>query len=171
MPSCNQFFSVATWKNGLRFPMFKPSCSWDFPGGPGIRTPSSHCWGARFDPSLLGNLNPTGHFGKQKRGERVSWSFTKTLLCLHSCNKKPRESVNTSDVLDDALPTFPTLRWEKNKTPSSSQNQLLLWGLLTNPQTFPPCVPLYPPLPQETETSPSGVMCSGTSCHPASGSS
>ena len=43
---------VATWKNGLRFPMFKASWSWEFPGGPVVRTPSSHCWGARFDPSL-----------------------------------------------------------------------------------------------------------------------
>ena len=55
-----------------------------------------------------------------------------TLSC--SCNKKPRESVNTSDVLDDALPTFPNSQVGKKQAPHTSQNLLLLWGLLTNPK-------------------------------------
>ena len=36
-----------------------------------------------------------------------------TLSC--SSNQKPRESVNTSDVLDDPLPTFPNTQVRKTK--------------------------------------------------------
>lgn len=84
--------------------------------------------------SLTGKLKSHRSLWQTKRGERVSWSFTKTLLCLAPVIKKPRESVNTSDVLDDALPTFPNSQVGKKQAPSTSQNQLLLWGLLTNPK-------------------------------------
>ena len=63
----------------------------------------------------------------------------------------------------------PTLRWEK-PSPTRFPEPPTSLEPSDYPQTLPPYVPLYPLLPQERETSPSGVICSGTSCHPGSGS-
>ena len=96
-----------------------------------------------------------------------------------SCNQKPGELENPRDILDDPLLTPNSQGGNRapptpDSTPTSSEPPTSLVSptspeLSDRPQTPPPYVPLYPPIPQERETSPSGVTRSGTSCHPGSG--
>ena len=92
----------------------------------------------------------------------------KPALCS-SCHQKPRESENTPDVLDDPILTFPNSQGGNQAPPTSPEPPTSL-GPSDQSQTPPRYVPLYLPLPQEGETSPSRVTCSGTSCHSESGS-
>ena len=94
--------------------------------------------------------------------------YQNPVLC-GSCNQKPEESENTPDVLDDPLLTFPSSQ-EGNQAPPTSLELPTSPGPSDQSQTLPPYVPLCPLLPQEGETSPSRVTCSGTSCHLGSGS-
>ena len=52
----------------------------------------------------------------------------------------------------------PTLRWEK-PSPTRFPEPPTSLEPSDYPQTLPPYVPLYPLLPQERETCPSGVIC------------
>ena len=41
------------------FLLYKNSCTWDFPGGPVVKTPYSQCRGPGFDPWSGNELGPT----------------------------------------------------------------------------------------------------------------
>ena len=46
--------------------------SWEFPGGPAVRTPSSHCRGPGFDP-WLGNWDPASHAGQPSPTKKLQF--------------------------------------------------------------------------------------------------
>ena len=51
--------------------------SWEFPGGPVVRTPRFHCWGCGFSP-WLGNWDPTSQAvqcGQKKRNKSPNSDF------------------------------------------------------------------------------------------------
>ena len=90
------------------------------PYGPGILWWSSgqdsklsllrgHIW------SLVGKLKSHRSLWQTKREKKGFMVLYQNPTLSCSCNQKPRESVNTSDVLDDPLPAFPSSQVRKTK--------------------------------------------------------
>ena len=96
-----------------------------------------------------------------------------------SCHLKPGQPEDSPDILNDPLLSSPVSQQGNRALPapdsipaspepptSPGSSDRFQTPPPYVPQTPSPCVSPYPLLPQETETSPSGVTCSGASYHP-----